>query len=154
MICHPKVRAPTWRTWSKDLSHLFSLPSSPPSLTNMSNSFPSLDSTPRAFPLTTISEDTLDYTIHLPPNSAEVESFATLITSYVESLLTRPWLWNKDGWELKVSRHTALSSPSRSEGNRGTLVGRMRVSDSVDDEWLVVWLLWEISKRWTELVIR
>lgn len=34
------------------------------------------------------------------------------------------------------------------------LEGRMRIGDSVDDEWLVVWLLWEVSKRWKEVAIR
>lgn len=28
------------------------------------------------------------------------------------------------------------------------LEGRMRVGDSVDDEWCVVWILREISKKW------
>lgn len=30
----------------------------------------------------------------------------------------------------------------------------MRVGDAVDDEWLVVWLLREVSRRWPELVLR
>jgi hypothetical protein len=44
------------------------------------------------------------------------------------------------------------------EGSKGSdeavLEGRMRVGDAVDDEWLVVWQLIEVSKRWPELVIR
>jgi hypothetical protein len=106
---------------------------------------------PRAFPLPTISEDTLHYTLHLPPSTvatststegtADAAALATLISSHVQSLLTQPWLWNKDGWELKVE------SPSK-------LSGTMRVGDAVDDEWLVVWLLREVSRRWPELVMR
>jgi hypothetical protein len=68
---------------------------------------------------------------------------AVLISDYVQSLLIQPWLWNKDAWELKPA-----------EGVRGKLEGRMRVGDAVDDEWLVVWLLREVSRRWKELVIR
>jgi hypothetical protein len=66
---------------------------------------------------------------------------AALITEFVHSLLPSPWLWNKDGWELKMDGDS-------------TIEGRMRIGDSVDDEWLVVWLLRAISSRWPELVMR
>lgn len=101
---------------------------------------------PRAFPLPTISEDTLHYALHLPPNDStttetDAAALATMISTFVQSLLTQPWLWNKDAWELKVDSAAMLS-------------GTMRVGDAVDDEWLVVWLLREVSRRWPELVIR
>jgi hypothetical protein len=34
------------------------------------------------------------------------------------------------------------------------LEGTMRVGDAIDDEWLVVWLLRQVSEKWKELVIR
>lgn len=123
----------------------------------MSEGFPSLTHERRAFPLPTISEDTLQYALHLPPvpssesaaeSSADATALATLITSEVESALPNPWLWNKDPWELKVvpSGSTTAQAPSKLEG-------RMRVGDAVDDEWLVVWLLRQISERHPTLAI-
>ena len=110
----------------------------------MDSSFPSLSHGSRAFPLPSIPEDTLHYTLHLASTAEEDESsLAVLISDYVQSLLIQPWLWNKDAWELKVV-----------EGCKHKLEGRMRVGDAVDDEWLVVWLLREVSKRWKDLVIR
>jgi hypothetical protein len=139
----------------------------------MSSAFPSLSHTPRAFPLPTIAEDTLQYALHLPQETTEssATALALLITQYVESLLIQPWLWNKDGWELKVAtratKPSSLSSASGQGGRNGggssaasvvdqprKLEGRMRVGDAVDDEWLVVWLLREVSQKWPELVIR
>lgn len=136
----------------------------------MSNSFPSLDRTPGAFPLPSISEDTLDYALHmLSSSSSDPYALTTLITQHVEGLLVQPWLWNKDGWELKVARSSSSPSAQLSSGGQGSqrgglegsngseeavLEGRMRVGDAVDDEWLVVWLLREVSKQWPELVIR
>jgi hypothetical protein len=35
----------------------------------------------------------------------------------------------------------------------GRLEGRMRVGDAVDDEWLVAYLLRQVSKRWPDLII-
>lgn len=105
---------------------------------------PTSPSASRAFPLPTLAEGALHYTFHLPPPGSsdhpDSAALTLLISEYVESLLIQPWLWNKDGWELKVGS--------------SKLEGRMRVGDAVDDEWLVVWLLREVSKRWPELVIR
>lgn len=118
----------------------------------MSDSFPSLAHTSRAFPLPTIAEDTLDYAIHLPADESDPSALSVLITEYVESLLIQPWLWNKDAWELKpASRDIAGRS---GVVGKGKLEGRMRVGDAVDDEWVVVWLLREVSKQWKDLVIR
>jgi hypothetical protein len=119
----------------------------------MSNAFPSLSHTPQAFPLPSIPEDTLHYTLHLPPTNAkeqDASALALLITEYVESLLIQPWLWNRDSWELKV-----ISQAGELDGGveGGRLEGRMRVGDAVDDEWLVVYLLRQVSKKWPELII-
>lgn len=107
-----------------------------------SSTFPSLSPTSRAFPLPTIADDTLHYTLHLHPSAQpDAAALALLITLHVESLLVQPWLWNKDSWELKVA------GPSKLEG-------RIRVGDALDDEWLVVWLLREVSRSWSGLIIR
>jgi len=66
-----------------------------------------------------------------------------LIATHIQALLPQPWIWNKDTWELKVS-----------DVSNTKLEGTMRVGDAVDDEWLVVWLLREISKKWKDLIIR
>lgn len=153
----------------------------------------------RAFPLPTISEDTLHYVLHPASSSspsasasttsttnaptqnassvdelsadadadasADFAAQATLITSHVASLLPSPWLWNKDPWELKVAGGDTESrgvgaagvrsgaGEGAGEGGERKLEGRMRVGDAVDDEWLVVWLLREVSRRWRDLVI-
>ncbi|WVQ93806.1 hypothetical protein IAU59_000884 [Kwoniella sp. CBS 9459] len=121
----------------------------------MADSFPSFSQSGRAFPLPTISEDTLNYVLHLPP-SYDPAATAILITEHVNSLLPQPWLWNKDAWELKVGTASVGQGQghSKSPENLGSkLEGRMRVGDAVDDEWLVVWLLREISKKWPDLII-
>jgi hypothetical protein len=116
----------------------------------MNPAFPSLTSQPRAFPLPTVAEDTLHYALHLPAH-VEPSSTALLITEFVQSHLPAQWLWNKDAWELKIAPE---SSERLQRGVGGKLEGRMRVGDAVDDEWLVVWLLREVSRKWPDLVIR
>lgn len=93
-------------------------------------------------PLPTVPEDTLHYVIHLP-RLEEPLTAALLVTEHVHSLLPERWLWNKDPWELKVATD-----------DDHKLEGRMRVGDAVDDEWLVVWLLTQVSKKWPEFIIR
>jgi len=70
-------------------------------------------------------------------------TLATVIREYVDVLLPG-FLWHRDQFELKV-----VSDP---EGNGNILQGTMRVGDSVDDEWCVVWLLKEISNKWDVVI--
>lgn len=88
-----------------------------------------------------ISEDTLQYTIHPALANSEkssTTSLAALIESRASSLLPNH-IWHRDAFDLKVAQDP------NSTHDGWLLEGRMRVGDSVDDEWCVVWLLKEIS---------
>ncbi|KAI0724281.1 SGT1 protein-domain-containing protein [Cerioporus squamosus] len=96
----------------------------------------------------TISEDTLQYTLYLPPDQSDrvsATALAALLSEHAQSLLPGH-LWHRDAFELKVAPDP--------EGNKDAWVleGRMRVGDCIDDEWCVVWLLRELSSKW-DLVI-
>jgi len=87
-----------------------------------------------------ISEDTVQYTLYPPPQSTDkvsVLALATVLKSYADGLLPG-FLWHRDPFELKIASDT----------NGWVLEGTMRVGDCIDDEWCVVWLLREISKKW------
>jgi hypothetical protein len=119
----------------------------------------------------TIPEDTLHYVIHLPA-TAIPESLATLITSYVYTLLPPGWIWHKDSWQLVVLPEVDAEDRRRKfgevvgkvlegqdeeskedEGKGPKLGGTMRIGEAIDDEWLVVWLLKQVSLKWPDLVI-
>ncbi|EDR15436.1 uncharacterized protein LACBIDRAFT_301759 [Laccaria bicolor S238N-H82] len=94
-----------------------------------------------------ISEDTLQYTIYPAQNvsdKAAVTTFAAVLIDYVDILLP-DHIWHRDAFEVKVVPHPEVK-------DNWILEGRMRVGDSVDDEWCTVWLLKEISSQW-DLVI-
>ncbi|KAF8263515.1 SGT1 protein-domain-containing protein [Lactarius quietus] len=59
--------------------------------------------------------------------------------SFVESLLP-DFLWHRDTFQVKVVQNGDKSG--------WFLEGWMRVGDSIDDEWCVVWLLREVSVKW------
>ncbi|KAI4520500.1 SGT1-domain-containing protein [Schizophyllum commune Loenen D] len=91
-----------------------------------------------------IAEDTLHYTIYPPPGStdkAAATTFAACIQELVDQLLPDYFLWHRDPFEVKVAANPDVSGS-------WMLEGRMRVGDSVDDEWCTVWLLREITARW------
>jgi len=95
-----------------------------------------------------IAQDTLKYTIYPPPSSADRSAatcFAVAVRSFVDSVLTQ-FIWHRDPFELKV-----VKDPDSNW--LASLRGLMRVGDSVDDEWCVVWLLREISAKW-DLAVR
>lgn len=87
-----------------------------------------------------ISEDTIQYRLYPAQQSADkisVLTLATVLKGYADDLLPG-FLWHRDPFELKVVSDT----------NDWVLEGTIRVGDCVDDEWCVVWLLREISKKW------
>lgn len=89
-----------------------------------------------------IAEDSLHYFIHLghlSSSKTDALAYATRFESYVASTLLPSHIWHRDPFELNASRN---------EKGQWNLEGIMRVGDSVDDEWCVVWLLQEISRRW------
>ena len=89
-----------------------------------------------------ISEDTLQYAIYPPSSLSDnesVTSFAACILALADELL-QSLIWHRDSFELKVVKNP--------ESDGYILQGRMRVGDSVDDEWCVVWLLKQVSAKW------
>lgn len=92
-----------------------------------------------------ISEDTVQYRLYPTQQSTgkvSVLTLATVVKSHADSLLPG-FLWHRDPFELKVV----------SDANGWILEGTVRVGDCIDDEWCVVWLLREISKKW-DIAIR
>ena len=100
-----------------------------------------------------ISEDTLQYLLFPASESADkpsVTSLAAVIEAYVKELLPSDFIWHRDPFELKVVRdpHASPLPKEQKDKHKWMLEGRMRVGDCVDDEWCVVWLLREVSKKW------
>ena len=90
-----------------------------------------------------ISEDKLLYTIYPPldlSDKASATALAASISNRVDAMLSN-FVWHRDAFEIKLVQDQV---------NTGSwiLEGRMRVGDSVDDEWCTVWLLKEISSKW------
>jgi len=95
-----------------------------------------------------ISEDTVQYTLYPPPALAEkssVTSLAASVQAYISDNLPPHFLWHRDTFEVKIAKD--VDSAAAGE-DKWMLEGRVRVGDSIDDEWCVVWLLREISKKW------
>ncbi|KAF2169636.1 hypothetical protein M409DRAFT_20050 [Zasmidium cellare ATCC 36951] len=72
----------------------------------------------------------------------------------------KDYIWQRDGFELTVHPKLDLSKPDNSRPANGPsqtpphLRGRTDFGDSVADEWIIVFLLVEISKRFRDAWIR
>ena len=82
----------------------------------------------------TIADDVLHCSIFLSAG-ANTAVLAAQISHYVEQWLPNH-IWHRDSFQLVLSKD-----------EEGTLECTMRVGDSVDDEWLVVWLLFQITEE-------
>lgn len=76
-------------------------------------------------------------------NKESLAALATLILSTIDQLLGKyEFLWHKDTFELTLNDLEV-------KNNSGFfLEGRMRVGESIQDEWITVWLLRELSKTY------
>jgi hypothetical protein len=97
-----------------------------------------------------ISEDRLQYALYPAPGQRDrtsVSSLAAVLQAHVDDVLQPSFVWHRDAFQLKVA-----PDPDGAK-EEYILEGTMRVGDCVDDEWCVVWLLREISRKW-DVIIR
>lgn len=113
-------------------------------------------------------EDCVEYIIHVL--GAKFESAAALLTRFNQILKgsnelkknhLRDYIWQREDFELKL--YPQVSPPTSDESNkpagdrlkdRPHLRGRTNFGDSVADEWLIVYLLLELSKQFPDAWIR
>ena len=111
--------------------------------------------------------DVCVYSIHFPPrppadqassisfDEASLQATATSILAYVDEL-AKDYIWQREPFSLSVTESNAftIKSPSLSESRlQQYLTGATRVGESVEDEWYIVWLLSEISRKWPDAAI-
>ena len=103
------------------------------------------DGFPRSLP-----EDCVEYTIYIVGaklKDIELRIRLREVQKAAEKLtrdLLRDFIWQRDPFLLKLERNS----------HRSYLQGRTNYGDSVDDEWLVVYLLRELSRQFPETWIR
>lgn len=81
----------------------------------------------------TIADDVLHCIIYVLKDE-DPAVLLTRITSFVRQTIPNH-IWHRDSFELTLSKE---------ENN--VLECIMRVGDSIEDEWLVVYLLWQVTK--------
>jgi hypothetical protein len=81
-----------------------------------------------------ISDDVLQCIIY-PLNDDDSAVLLTQIMAFVKNLVPNH-IWHRDSFELTLSKES-----------KNALECTMRVGDSIDDEWLVVYLLWQVTKQ-------
>eukprot|EP01103_Thecamoeba_quadrilineata_P017224 TRINITY_DN6013_c0_g1_i1.p1 TRINITY_DN6013_c0_g1~~TRINITY_DN6013_c0_g1_i1.p1 ORF type:complete len:636 (+),score=127.49 TRINITY_DN6013_c0_g1_i1:55-1908(+) len=98
------------------------------------------------------SENFVEYHIYLPPSlsssSLLLQTEATILLSSI-SKFTSDYIWQKEPFSLRI--HTSPTSTSSSVPSH--LWNRTYFGDNIDDEWFIVFLLYEISKKYTETII-
>ena len=100
---------------------------------------------PRAIP-----EDNVEYYLYLPGQDLtdtqvrdRLRAIQTASTALVKNHL-RDYIWEQDSFSLNLGKQDSASY----------LSGRSSYGDSVEDEWVIVWLLVELSKKFEDAWIR
>ena len=121
------------------------------------------DGFPRRLP-----EDCMEYTIYiLDTKFPEVETRRKLhdvliAATTLSKKLLKEYIWQNEIFSLQLTREdgkriiptSILNTSSNSSGGQSLLRGRTSYGDSIEDEWLIVYILRELSKTFHELWIR
>ncbi|GAA6029922.1 hypothetical protein JCM8097_009170 [Rhodosporidiobolus ruineniae] len=95
--------------------------------------------------------DSCSYSIHFPP-STDLAATLPLLTTFLASS-SSTYIWhNPPPFNFELSP-LAFSTPT-SQSQPRWIQGKSEVTDAVDDEWFLVWLLRRISEHWTDAVIQ
>ena len=103
------------------------------------------DGFPKSLP-----EDCVEYTIYILDSKLtdlrrreQLREVQSAVTKQTHKLL-EDYIWQRDGFKLLLER----------EDGRSFLRGRTNYGDSVEDEWLIVYILRELSKQFPKIWIR
>ncbi|KAL2860767.1 putative regulatory factor Sgt1 [Aspergillus lucknowensis] len=106
-------------------------------------------STFRPIPKPELPDDCIEYSLHyIPskPDPAVVDEVADTRAQLIEvqksaaeltKTLLRGYIWQREGFRLEITKNDGVTS----------LSGRTNFGDSVEDEWVIVYLLRELTKK-------
>ncbi|KAK4051282.1 hypothetical protein OIO90_004763 [Microbotryomycetes sp. JL221] len=103
-------------------------------------------------------QDVCRYWIHLNPldctnNDKLVQLQAQILA--LANQLSREYIFHKQSFNLSLTPVSFTSATTTTTNPGGSsLQGQTEVTDAVDDEWYIVWLLQQISKQFQNTVIR
>ena len=129
-------------------------------------------STFHPIPKAELPDDCVEYSLHLisqdldAANDSEVRNRLRDVQKYASELQktwTKDYIWQRQGFSLELTKENGeVCMPLwRTKENELTLSvgvsllsGRTEYGDSVEDEWVVVWLLRELTKKFDDLWIK
>ena len=100
-----------------------------------------------------ISDDCVEYRIYFTGSGDCDENFALATLSSVLSevkQLSKAWLWHSEEFSLEVVRSESPEDCTKAPTH---LYGLTHFGDNLDDEWFIVYMLLELTKKFTDLVV-
>ena len=112
------------------------------------------DGFPKSLP-----EDCVEYTVYILEDKDDIELRDQLrrVQAAAEKLsaeLLKGFIWQRDAFELKLERSSSAAGGGGRRRRRSHLRGCSNFGDSVDDEWLIVYILRELSCQFPDVWIR
>jgi hypothetical protein len=110
----------------------------------------------QAYSTPSIPPDALHVSLY-PPQTVSSSHAATLaytvrLRAAVDGLLPAGWTWHRDSFDLHPARlHRREESQAEREKEEWVVRGGMRVGESIEDEWVGVWLVRELTRQFEGL---
>ncbi|CAO3648318.1 unnamed protein product [Cunninghamella blakesleeana] len=91
----------------------------------------------------------IQYAVYLPPNKSthtQLDQTRSSILSFIRPII-KDYLWQKDGFQLSIAHN------NKKDPLYPFLFGITRFGDCLHDEWFIIYLLYEISKQYSEVIM-
>ncbi|GAA5826266.1 hypothetical protein JCM11251_007231 [Rhodosporidiobolus azoricus] len=98
--------------------------------------------------------DHCSYQIHFPPSQAETDTLTSLlpqVTAFIASL-SRSYIWHNPPTPTVSLSPLSFSTPANQQHYRW-IQGKHDVTDAVDDEWFLVWMLKRLTEQWDNAAV-
>lgn len=103
----------------------------------------------QGIPNRTLPDDCMEYAVFVVADSINAKTRLEEVKKATEELAAKwseGYIWQREGFSLELVENKELKMWS--------LQGRTEYGDSVEDEWYIVWMLRELSKKFADLWIR
>lgn len=104
-------------------------------------------------------EDVVDYRIYIYPTMNNLESYKdrlNQIRTLVNEKYVKDYIWQNESFELNIVEGSGFepTKPQKQTSINYHFYGSTKFLDNIEDEWFIVYILFELSKFYSDMIIR
>lgn len=99
-------------------------------------------------------DDQVEYFVFSPPTDSDISKFMLNVNAVAQEIV-REYMWHQEPFILRLpTKEDVQNFETEMQTNVNYLYGTTKFGDNVEDEWFIVHILLEITKRFPGSVVR